>query len=282
MAAPSELRGLVVVPHGAQLSGVMQALNEAGIVLSEHGGGAETIHLVPYAEGVAVITDPDAAPSAWIGHPLNANWLLTAIRTAVELIRAQRAVHEANALLHICRAMGSEHDAGKLHRLIVRKARELTAADAGSLYLFEKIGDEVALRFAVAQTGPHDEEKYTGSILALSEESIAGCVALHGASVRVADAYVDLPADRIKFDASYDQATGYHTKSVLCVPIRNYRDEIVGVLQLINKKPTFESELSLAVLTEQLVEPFDEHDEEILLALAAQAGVILEKLRPAD
>ena len=277
--ALSSLRGLVVVSHGADLTGVANVLTAAGVTISPSASGANTIHLVPYDRTLAVITDPDAPPTTWLEYPLNPSWVLTAVRTAADLLHAQRAAHESHALLQICRAMGSEKNVDALHRLIVRKARELTNADAGSLYLFEEVDGEKALRFAVAQTGPHDEEKYTGSYLALTDQSIAGCVALRGEIVRVDDAYADLPADRIKFDASFDQATGYHTKSVLCVPIKNFEDGIVGVLQLINRKPSFDVVLTVGLLTEQLVVPFDEHDEEILMALAGQAGVVLENFR---
>ena len=278
MGASASLRGVIVVSHGAELGDVREALTSAGIVLSARAEGAgPVVHLVPYGDALAVIIDPDAPPIEWLAYPLNPAWLLAAIQTACELLRAQRAVSESRALLQICRAMASERDVSALHRLVVRKARELTNADAGSLYLTEDVEGERALRFVVAQTGPHDEEKYTGGLLAMSDQSIAGSVAINGHPLRIDDAYDD--TDRSRFDASFDQATGYRTKSVLCVPIRNHRDEIVGVIQLINRKPSFDVALSLDVLTEQLVIPFDDHDEEILTALAAQAGVALENSR---
>src|SRR5579862_3806048 len=279
MGAPASLRGIVVVSHGIDLAKASDALVEAGIVLTDHATNADAVHLVPYGDALGVIVDPDAPPIEWLAYPLNPAWLIASIRTASDLLVAHRAIRESHALLEICRAMASERDVNSLHRLVVRKARELTNADAGSLYLLESVEGERALRFVVAQTGPHDEEKYTGGLLTLSEHSIAGSVALTGKSVRIADAYTEMPDDRIRFDASFDQATGYRTKSVLAVPINDHRDEIVGVLQLINRKPTFEVALSLDVLTEQLVMPFDDHDEEILTALAAQAGVALKNRR---
>lgn len=278
MSAHPSLRGITVVSHGADLGEVRDALLEAGVVMSPRATSAETVHLVPYGDSLAVIIDPDAPPIEWLGYPLEANWLLAAISTAAELLRAQRAVSESRVLLQICRAMASERDVRALHRLVVRKARELTNADAGSLYLLETVEGERALRFAVAQTGPHDEEKFTGGWLTLNDRSIAGYVALTGKAVRSADAYAEMPTEH-RFDSSFDQATGYRTKSVLAVPMHNHRDEIVGVLQLINRKPSFDVALSLDVLTEQLVMPFDDHDEEILTALAAQAGVALENSR---
>ncbi len=282
MAAPSSLRGVVVVSHGADLTGVAGALDDAGVVVtSSTDGSRPTVHLVPYGEALAVITDPDSPPVEWLAYPLNPAWLLTAIATASELMQAQRAVQESRTLLQICRAMASEHDVNALYRLVLRKARELTNADAGSLYLLETVEGEPALRFTVAQTGPNDEEHYTGGLLALSDRSIAGSVALTGRPVRIADAYEELPQEDVGFDISFDRATGYRTKSVLCAPIRNYRNAIVGVIQLINRKPSFDVSLSIDVLTEQLVVPFDEHDEEILAALAAQAGVALENAHSA-
>jgi GAF domain-containing protein len=280
MGASPPLRDVSVISHGADLADVRAALDEAGVAVSARAAGTgPTVHLVPYGDALAVIIDPDAPPIEWLSYPLNPTWLLAAIQTAAELLRAHRAVSESRALLHICRAMASERDVRALHRLVVRKARELTNADAGSLYLLEEVEGERALLFAVAQTGPHDEEKYTGGYLTLSDQSIAGSVAINGQSVRITDAYEDLPGERTRFDASFDQATGYRTKSVLCVPIRNHREDIVGVIQLINRKPSFDVALSLDVLTEQLVMPFDDHDEEILTALAAQAGVALENSR---
>jgi hypothetical protein len=274
MAAPNSLRGVVVVSHGADLADVENAMIDAGVLLSTHPAGEHTVHLVPYGESLAVIIDPDAPPIEWLGYPLNPQWLLTAIRTARELMVAQRAVRESHVLLGICRAMAWERDPVKLQRFVLRKARELTNADAGSLYLVEEVEGERGLRFAVAQTGPRDEEKYHGQLLPMTG-SIAGWVVINGKPLRVSDAYTTLPPG-VTFDPSFDRATGYRTKSVLCAPIYNHRDEIVGALQLINRKQTFDAALSLDVLSEEVVMPFDEHDEEIVTALAAQAGVALD------
>ena len=268
---------LTVVSLGADLTGVETALRDAGITIQTQGSGLAGIHLLPYGDALGVITDLDSPPIAWLSYPLNAVWLLTAIRTAAALLRSNTAVAEARVLLEICRAMASERDVRALHGLILRKARELTNADAGSLFLLEENAGEPVLRFAAAQTGPHDEGHYAGGILTLSDASIAGRVGMTGHSIRIADVYAELPAG-LRFDDSFDKANDYRTKSMLCVPVRNFDDEIVGVLQIVNRKPTFDLVLR-ASLTAQLVTPFDEHDEDILTALAAQAGVALDNAR---
>lgn len=278
MSSWDTLWGTVIVPHGVDLTGVNDVLRQAGVTVGSSTGRADVVHLVPYDDGTAVIVDPDAPPICWLGSPINPHWLLTALRTAADMQTARRGIREARTLLDICRAMGSQPDEQSLYRFLVRKSRELTNADAGTLYVVEQQGNERVLRFAMAQTGPHDEEKFTGGVLPLSRDSFAGSVALDGTPLRIDDAYA-VSDDRRHFDATFDKATGYRTKSVLCVPIHNHLDDVVGVLQLINRKPTFDVPLSRDVLSEEILLPFDRHDEELLTALAAQAGVALENSR---
>ncbi|KAF1330088.1 Dual 3',5'-cyclic-amp and-gmp phosphodiesterase, partial [Globisporangium splendens] len=84
-----------------------------------------------------------------------------------------------------------------------------------------------------------------------------------GKAVNLVDAYSD-PT----FDPSYDLQTGYKTKSMLCVPVRNGGNQIVGVVQVLNKAGATEKE-----------QTFNEVDEEIMGMLAAQAGIALENAK---
>jgi len=61
--------------------------------------------------------------------------------------------------------------------------------------------------------------------------------------------------------------------------MRNYRDEVVGVIQLINRKPSFETVLTSPEQTIEVVHDFDARDERVAIALASQAGVALENSR---
>ena len=70
----------------------------------------------------------------------------------------------------------------------------------------------------------------------LNETSIAGYAALTGTIVNVADAY-NLPAgSTYKISRSFDEKSGYRTKSMLAVPMRDHKGKVIGVVQLINKK----------------------------------------------
>lgn len=81
--------------------------------------------------------------------------------------------------------------------------------------------------------------------------------------MNLADAYSDP-----NFDPHYDLQTGYKTKSMLCVPVRNGESHIVGVVQVLNKTGATEKEQS-----------FNEVDEEIMGMLAAQAGIALQNAK---
>lgn len=240
----------------------------------------EKLNIFLHSIGASVaVSGPDGTVVSLVRRPLDALELLTAVQGAARIAALAREAEAGETLLEIGRALGAERDMPALQQLILRRARELTSADAGSLLLVEETGDGKILRFAVAQTGPQDRGTHIGATLPLTSSSISGSVALHGEVVRIADAYLLSDKSPYKFDSSFDKRTGYRTKSVLCVPMRNYRNEVVGVIQLINRKPSFDTRLTSPEYTVQVVEEFDAHDERIATALAAQAGVALENSR---
>jgi HD-GYP domain-containing protein (c-di-GMP phosphodiesterase class II) len=114
-------------------------------------------------------------------------------------------------------------------------------------------------------------------VMPLNNRSIAGSAALERKMINIADVY-DLPAGSpFGFDRSFDQKTGYRTTSVLAAPlISPQRDEVIGVIQLINKKKDPEKKLFTRDDTREQVVPFDARSEELLGMVAAQAGASLE------
>ncbi|MGH9650709.1 MAG: HD-GYP domain-containing protein, partial [Terriglobales bacterium] len=107
-------------------------------------------------------------------------------------------------------------------------------------------------------------------------QSIAGYVALTGETVNIADAYHLPPNVPYTINRKFDDDSGYRTKSILAVPMRNQKDEIVGVVQLINAKRDRRVRLdSVAVVTAQVVH-YTMRMQEIAASLASQAAVALE------
>ena len=250
------------------LSTLAQAQRAATVVLAEQRTRAPWLAENPHVAG-------------WIVAPLQGPALIATVRAAAAGLAARHEVQalqgETDHLLQIGLALSAERDIVKLQGAIVRSARELTHADSGSLYMLED-GDEGerVLRFAVAQTGPHDRGTYLGAVLPLSRTSISGYVALSGETVRIEDAYT-IPDDaEYRFNRSFDHANGYRTKSVLAVPMRDHENAIVGVIMLLNRKPEFGVVLASPAQTEAIVEPFTDRDERVLRSLASQAGVALE------
>ncbi len=187
----------------------------------------------------------------------------------------RRYRYELGELINIARAMTTVRDVDKLLGVILEKSRFVTGADAGSVYIVETAGDRRMLRFKLTQndSATFDSREFT---MPLSDRSIAGAAALQKAPKNIPDVY-DLPAgSTFHFDPSFDRRTGYLTRSMLVVPLISQRDEVIGVIQLINKKRDSTAKLLSRADVDAQVVPFDERSEELLGMVAAQAGVSLE------
>jgi HD-GYP domain-containing protein (c-di-GMP phosphodiesterase class II) len=185
--------------------------------------------------------------------------------------------YERGELVEIARAITRERDIDKLLDLVLEKSRYITGADAGSIYVVEGDEDARKLHFKLSQNDSmrYESREFT---MPVSIESIAGAAVLMQESINVADVYAadkdpNLPYG---FDESFDQRTGYRTVSMLCVPMISAQGEVIGVIQLINKKKQPRARLEDEAAFASEVIPFDTRSEELLGALAAQAGIALE------
>jgi HD-GYP domain-containing protein (c-di-GMP phosphodiesterase class II) len=188
----------------------------------------------------------------------------------IELAERERLSHEAleNAerereqLNEIGVALSSQRDTQALLNLILAKAREITRADAGSLYLVEDEGEgRRHLRFILTQNDSL-EFPFKEFILPLAEDSMAGYTALRGEVLNFADAH-NLPPDLpFHFNDHYDRESGYRTRS--------------GVLQLINSKRNPTARLRSDADVAKQVQPFQPRSVRLALSLASQAAVAYE------
>lgn len=135
-------------------------------------------------------------------------------------------------------ALSREGELQSLLERIVTQARRFTGAEAATLFLRE--GSH--LRFTVAQNeaiarrlGDEEMRRHLETDrLPLDVPSFAGYVALTGNVLNVADAYDLPPGQPYAFNWRVDVVTGYRTRSVLSVPLRDTSRRVLGVLQLIN------------------------------------------------
>ncbi len=192
---------------------------------------------------------------------------------------AQRS-REIGELTRIGVALGTERDIKTLLDLILTQARRITQSDAGSLYLVEinQHGDK-RLRFRLAQTFSKPEAPFVEHTIPVDRGSLAGYCAVTGDPLVIDDAYFLPPDVEYTINRSFDERYGYRSKSMLVIPMKDHKDEIIGVLQLINRKRNFDAILATPADVEKQVVPYSKRTVEMVTALAGQAAVAIENGR---
>jgi HD-GYP domain-containing protein (c-di-GMP phosphodiesterase class II) len=186
--------------------------------------------------------------------------------------------YELGELIEIARALTTEREIDKLLNLILEKARFICAADAGSMYVVDGDDPVLARRTLHFKLSQNDSVSFDSRefSMPISTRSMAGYVALEQKTLRIDDVY-DMPGGSpFGFDHSFDQKVGYRTRSMLVTPLISSKGEVIGVLQLINKKREPKQKLLSPDDFERAVVPFDERSEQLVATLAAQAGIALE------
>ena len=247
------------------------------------GDGHET---EPGEEFPAELLTGFVAGDAPVGAVIAA--LRGAFRHAAALLAARRARHDAEErgreladLTAIGVALSTERDLHALLELILTHARRVTSSDAGSLYLVERDenGAPRNLRFAMAQNFSLPSLPFSSFTVPIDHTSLAGYAAATGEPLVIGDVYL-LPDDvSYRQNRSFDDAFGYRTKSMLVLPMKSHRDEIVGVLQLINRKRALDMRLMSDEVVDREVQTYDERCVEVAGALASQAAVAIENGR---
>ena len=159
-------------------------------------------------------------------------------------------LHRYEQLIEAAKIVNSTLDLNKLLNIIAETALKNVGADRGTLYLVDTARQELWSK--VINDPALDEIR-----LPLGK-GIAGYVAVTGDVVNIADAYADP-----RFNPEYDKKTGYLTKTILCMPLRNKDGKIIGVFQLLNK----------------LRAKFDLDDISFIDALSVHAAIAVENAR---
>ncbi len=169
---------------------------------------------------------------------------------------AQRAEHKAaqlKRLFEVGLLITSSLDLDEVLTRAMDLSRHVMEADACSLMLLDEDAGQLVFRVALSDVGDQIKERRLPV-----GQGVAGWVADTGEPALIPDAYADE-----RFDRSYDEATGYRTRSILCVPL-TVHDRLIGVSQLINKLDG---------------EPFTDEDLELFRLLNAQVAIAVENAR---
>jgi HD-GYP domain-containing protein (c-di-GMP phosphodiesterase class II) len=247
------------------------------IPVSEKPSQGGTIAGEPHANAFFAYLSANAPP-AIVEKTLNIAFESMEMAKRERLARRllERAERERELLNEIGITLSTETDISSLLKLILQKAREITCADAGSLYLVEdEPSGERFLRFMFTQNDttefPFEEVRFP-----LTEDSMAGYSALRSEVLNFADAYRIPRGCPYHFNDRYDRESGYRTKSLLTLPMKNPKGEVLGVLQLINAKRNPRQKLRLSADVPGEVRPFRKRSVRLVLSLASQAAVAYE------
>jgi HD-GYP domain-containing protein (c-di-GMP phosphodiesterase class II) len=162
-------------------------------------------------------------------------------------------------------------DVDLLLERILTSVREVFNADAGSIYL----KDRDTLEFSYTQNDTLRERLGTGKKLIyntftipVNDDSIAGYVANHNETVSISDVYTLNDSTPYSFDATFDELSHYRTRSMLTVPMTNQRDDVLGVMQVINARDDDDKPV-----------PFAPSDEGLIRHFATSAALAVERAR---
>ncbi len=151
-------------------------------------------------------------------------------------------------ILEVTRKLAAPFDLDTMLGEVVNAAREILKADRGTVFLYDEKNDELVVRVGTGL------EK----IRIPADKGIVGQSAKTRKIINVPDCYADA-----RFNRDIDRQTGYRSRCMLTIPLIGYEDSLVGVLQILNKHEGV----------------FDEHDEFVAQALAAQAAVVLHRAK---
>ncbi len=188
--------------------------------------------------------------------------------------------HKFEEIMKINLAFTSQHDKKKLLEEILTLTRKLTNADAGTLYIKSK--DEKNLDFKVVQNSTlkiklndiKDSDNWPSLPIYLDDgtannKMVAVVCANEKRIINILDVY---KTRKYKFDGTkkFDNTTKYRSKSMLVIPLINHENDVIGVLQLINKMKNNE------IIT------FDKFDEKVISSLSSQAAMALTNMQLLD
>ena len=174
---------------------------------------------------------------------------LASANMKVDLRSPHSIIDKFLSLLAISRRINSEKDFDALLNLITSEAAKLVDTERATIFLLDKATGQLWARTAI---GMSETIRFDARL------GVAGAVLISGKNMIIEDAYKS-PL----FNPSIDSMTGFQTRNILSVPLRNIRREIIGVFQVLNKKDG----------------RFSAEDEQLVEALALHAAVALENAR---
>lgn len=192
-----------------------------------------------------------------------------------EIKRLEALVDKLN---HIGVMLSAEKDTNKLLDLILAESMEITSCDAASIYVrVEKDGKNM-LKFKNTRNFSR-EFPFNEFFLPIDKNSISGFCAYSGKAYNFVN-MDEVPLQiGIKYNDFFDKSIQYQTTNMMVIPMKDIKGDVEGVLQLINKKKDVHKKLEIDQDYLDYIVPFTAEEENILLSLASQTAVLIERTR---
>ncbi len=225
-------------------------------------------------EDIAIRPPADAPPAA-LRELLRVALQNSVLKLEVKQLeeQARRQHRQFEELNRIGTALSAERDIVKLQEFILTTMRQLTNADGASLWL-KTIDDDVPKLFLASSQNFSIDNTYQAFKVPVDEKSVVGYTVTMGTSQIYDDAY-NPPPGKPQGGRGFDAQYGYRTKSMLTVPMRNYNNDVVGAIQLINAKRRFDVKLTVDTVEQEVVS-FRPEDLEMIESIASQAAVAID------
>ena len=224
---------------------------------------------------ISIALPPDASAAA-LRHLLHLAMENVALKQEARQHeeQARRQHRQFEELNRIGKELSAERDIDKLKDLILTTMRQLTNADGASLWLI-KVGDDGQPKLGLsASQNTSIDNTYQDFKVPVDEKTVVGYAVTTDSSLFYDDAY-NPPTGKPQGGKGFDAQYGYRTKSMLTVPLRNYNKEVIGAVQLINAKRSFETKLTVANVPDEVIS-FRPEDLEMLESVASQAAVAID------
>ena len=161
--------------------------------------------------------------------------------------RSQLETRALNQILEVTRKLAAPFDLDTMLSEVVNAARSILDAERGTVFLYDEEADELVVKVATK----------LGTVRIPANKGIVGECAQKRVLINVPDCYADE-----RFNRAIDKQTGFRSRCMLTLPLIGYEDTLIGVLQILNKRDG----------------TFDDQDEYVATALAAQAAVVLHRV----
>jgi len=188
---------------------------------------------------------------------------------------------QKDRLVRVGMALCNENDYMSLIELILTVSREITVADTGYIYTRDRMVDDTlcgTLRYRFSQSDSIEPAPPAQPIVKIAPETLIGCAAYTGQFLAVDDIENIRPNVPFRDDRSFNCNPGYECKSVLTMPLKNIDDEVVAVLQLMNKRMNGGVKFHSADDVRKTAQPFTSDDIGIIRFLARYAALSLERI----